>query len=137
MKNTLLIVFLFSFTCLAFAKKPNEKTFLVIFDKVELKAFKSSAEYIELSLMELFDTRSYSGNSDAAIIIKTTQEKIDKCILGNHIIRINQTTITTLDQIALQIVDLDQSKEIYKVFLTSIEKNSKKQGKSFKATPGL
>lgn len=139
MKNILLLVFLFSFFSLGYAKTPNEKTFLIIFDKAELKNIKSSPEYIELSLMNLFETRSYSGNSDAAIVIKTTQDKLDKCLLGNHLVRINQTTITTLDEVALQIVDLDQSKEIYKAFLTSIEgkneKNNKKLAKFFKSVP--
>ena len=109
MKNLLLTVFLFSFFSLGFAKNPNEKTFLIIFDKAELKNNKTSPEYIELSLMNLFETKTYSGNSDAAILIKTTQEKIDKCLLGDYIIRLNQTTITTLDKVAFQIIDLEQS----------------------------
>jgi len=139
MKNILLTIFFFSFFSLGFAKNPNEKTFLIIFDKAELKNNKTSPEYIELSLMNLFDTKSYSGNSDAAIIIKTTQEKIDKCLIGDHIVRLNQTTITTLNDVAFQIIDLDQSKGIYKAFLSSIEskveKSNKKSNKFFKSVP--
>ncbi|GAB2608332.1 hypothetical protein [Belliella aquatica] len=139
MKNILLTLFLFSFFSLGFAKNPNEKTFLIIFDKAELKNNKTSPEYIELSLMNLFDTKSYSGNSDAAIIIKTTQEKIDKCLIGDYIVRLNQTTITTLNDVAFQIIDLDQSKGIYQAFLSSIEgkveKSSKKSNKFFKSVP--
>lgn len=133
------MVVLFSFFSLGFAKNPDKKTFLIIFDKAELKSKKTSPEYIELSLMNYFDTKSYSGNSDAAIIIKTTQEKVDKCLLGDHVVRLNQTTITTLNDIAFQIIDLDQSKGIYQAFLSSteskVEKNSKKLSRLFKSAP--
>ncbi|AFL84812.1 hypothetical protein Belba_2246 [Belliella baltica DSM 15883] len=129
MKNLLLTIFLFSFFSLGFAKNPNEKTFLIIFDKVELKNNRTSPEYIELSLMNLFETKSYSGNSDAAIILKTTQDKIDRCLLGDHIVRVNQTTITTLNDVAFQIIDLEQSKGVYQAFLSSIESKIEKSSK--------
>jgi hypothetical protein len=139
MKNILLMLFLFSFFSLGYAKNPDQKTFLIIFDKAELKSKKTSPEYIELSLMNYFDTKSYSGNSDAAIIIKTTPTIVDKCLLGDHIIRLNQTTITTLNDVAFQIIDLDQSKGIYQAFLSSIEnkveKSNKKSTKFFKSDP--
>lgn len=136
MKNLLLTALLFSIISLGFAKNPSEKTFLIIFNKAELKQMKTSPEYIELSLMNLFDTKSFSGNSDAAILVKTTQESIDKCLLGDFIIRLNQTTITTLDEVAFQIVDMDKSKGVYQTlvsdFEAKIEKSSKKSNKFFK-----
>ncbi|MCH7414242.1 hypothetical protein MM213_12140 [Belliella sp. R4-6] len=135
MKNLFLTLLLFSFFSSGFCKNPNEKTFLILFDKSELKQMKSSPEYIELSLMNLFDTKSYSGNSDAAIIVKTTGS-IDKCLLGDFIIRLNQNTITTLEEVAFQIVDLDQSRGVYQIMLADfeqkIEKNNKKSNKFFK-----
>lgn len=139
MKKILLMVVLFSLFSLGFAKNPDQKTFLIIFDKAELKSKETSPEYIELSLMNYFDTKSYSGNSDAAIIIKTTKEKVDKCLLGDHVVRLNQTTITTLNDIAFQIIDLDQSKGIYQAFLSNterkVEKNSKKLSRLIKSAP--
>ncbi|MFD2037411.1 hypothetical protein ACFSKL_21620 [Belliella marina] len=141
MKNLLLTTILFSLFSLGFAKNPNEKTFLIIFDKAELKNMKTSPEYIELSLMNLFETKSFSGNSDAAILVKTSHESIDTCLLGDFIIRLNQTTITSLDEVAFQIVDLDKSKGVYQIMLSNFEekteKNNKKSNKFFKPTAVL
>ncbi len=138
MKNLFLSILLIGIFNSVSAKNPNEKTFLIIFDKSELKLNKTSPEYIELSLMNIFQTKSYSGNSDAAIIVKTTHQQIDKCMIGDFIIRINQEKISTLDEVAFQIIDLDECKELYKSILVSFdEKNTKtkKSLKIFKSNP--
>ncbi|WP_245812635.1 hypothetical protein [Belliella buryatensis] len=99
---------------------------------------KTSPEYIELSLMNIFQTKSYSGNSDAAILVKTSHQQIDKCMIGDFIIRINQEKIATLDEVAFQIIDLDESKDIYQKLLANLEdknQKSKKSNKFFKSNP--
>ncbi|MCH7409320.1 hypothetical protein MM239_07945 [Belliella sp. DSM 111904] len=137
MKRFLLIILFYCTIHSVFANNPNERTFLVIFDNTELKKNKTSPEYIELSLMNVFNTKSFSGNSDAAILIKTNQAQIDKCVLGDFIIRFNQNHISTLDEIAFQIIDLDECKEIYHALLADFEEKSlknKKSNKLFKST---
>jgi hypothetical protein len=138
MKNLFLTILSFYIFTSVFAKNPNEKTFLILFDKSELKINKTSPEYIELSLMNIFQTKSYSGNSDAAILVKTSHQQIDKCMIGDFIIRINQEKIATLDEVAFQIIDLDESKGIYQKLLANLEdknQKSKKSNKLFKSNP--
>lgn len=138
MKNLFLAILCFYIFTSVFAKNPNEKTFLILFDKSELKINKTSPEYIELSLMNIFQTKSYSGNSDAAILVKTSHQQIDKCMIGDFIIRINQEKIATLDEVAFQIIDLDESKGIYQKLLANLEdknQKSKKSNKLFKSNP--
>ncbi|SIT04974.1 hypothetical protein [Belliella pelovolcani] len=138
MKNLFLTILCFYIFTSVFAKNPNEKTFLILFDKSELKINKTSPEYIELSLMNIFQTKSYSGNSDAAILVKTSHQQIDKCMIGDFIIRINQEKIATLDEVAFQIIDLDESKGIYQKLLANLEdknQKSKKSNKLFKSNP--
>lgn len=138
MKNLFLTILCFYIFTSVFAKNPNEKTFLILFDKSELKINKTSPEYIELSLMNIFQTKSYSGNSDAAILVKTSHQQIDKCMIGDFIIRINQDKIATLDEVAFQIIDLDESKGIYQKLLANLEdknQKSKKSNRLFKSNP--
>jgi PDZ domain-containing secreted protein len=129
---TLLLCFIFT---LGYSKDPEEKTFLVIFNKAELKANKTSAGYIELSLMNLFQTKSYAGNSDAAIIVKIPNASIDKCQLGDFIIRVNQNKVSQLDEIAFKIYDMDESKEAYQELISAFEKKNQKPEKNAKPIP--
>ncbi len=133
MKNiglTLLFCLLIS---MGYSKEKDEKTFLVIFNKAELKAQKTSTAYIELSLMNLFQTRSYAGNSDAAIIVKIPNSSMDKCQLGDFIIRINPNKVSPLDDIAFKIYDLDESKEVYQQMISSFEGKNQKAQKNSKS----
>jgi hypothetical protein len=121
-----------------FSKTPEGKTFLILFDKSELKLNKTSAEYIELSLMNLFKTKSYTGNSDAAILVQVPSGNFDKCQLGDMLIRLNAKSTVTLDEIAFQIVDLEESKTTYKMLLASYEEKiqrNKRATKSVRSTP--
>ena len=138
MKNGLLVVFLCFFTFTGFSQNPEGKTFLVIFDKAELKANKTTTDFIELSLMHIFSTKAYNGNSDAAILVKIPYEGIDKKQLGDLFIRVNVKKVSPLSEIAIQIIDLDESKLTYSVLLASYEDRmlkSKKANKALKATP--
>jgi hypothetical protein len=129
---TLLLCFIFT---LGHAKDPDEKTFLVIFNKAELKANKTSAAFIELSLMNLFETKSYAGNSDAAIIVKIPNTSIDKCQLGEFTIRVNQNKVSQLDEIAFKIYDMDESKEAYQQLISAFERKNQKPEKNAKPIP--
>lgn len=135
----LLSLLLFCFLCtFGYSKDPGEKTFLVIFDKSELKENKSTTAFIELSLMDIFQTRSYSGNSDAAILVKIPNSTMDKCQLGEFTVRLNKNKTLSLNEIAYQIIDLNESKEIYQELLASYEdknQRTKKADRAVKSTP--
>ncbi|MFD2202510.1 hypothetical protein [Shivajiella indica] len=140
MKNFITTFLLFLISILVFAKETEEKTFLVLFDRAELKEYKTSPNYIELSLTNIFKTKSYSGNSDAAIIVKVPYSNIDECQLGYIFVRVNNKTILPLQDIALKIIDLDYSKTTYDQLLTSFEdkaQKNKKNNKTVKTIPSL
>lgn len=138
MKRIILSIFLISIVSLGFAKDPEEKTFLILFDKAELKANKTSTTYIELSLSNVFKTKSYAGNSDAAIIVKVPYENIDACQLADFFIRVNANKVSSLGEIAFQIIDMDESKNTYQFLVESLEdkmQKTKKSGKPIKVVP--
>lgn len=128
--SLLFCCFLYNF---GHSKDLGEKNFLVIFDKSELKENKCSTAFIELSLMDLFQTKSYSGNSDAAILVKIPNSSMDKCQLGNFIVRLSNNKTMSLDEIAFQIIDLNESKEIYQGLLASFEEKNQKTKKADRA----
>jgi hypothetical protein len=133
--TTLLLVFI-SFW--VFAKETEEKTFLVLFDREELKEYRTTTDYIELSLTNIFKTKSYSGNSDAAIIVKVPYSNIDECQLGYIFVRVNNKTIIPLQDIAFMIIDLDSTKSAYDQILASFEdkgQKNKKNNKTLKTVP--
>lgn len=132
--SLLVFCFLFNF---GYSKDLGEKTFLVIFDKSELKENKSTAAFIELSLMDLFQTRSYSGNSDAAILIKIPNSTMDKCQLGEFTVRLNKNKTLSLNEIAFQIIDLNESKEIFQGLLASYEDKNQKSKKADRAVKSM
>ena len=138
MKKGFLAAFLCFLTLSGFSKNPEAKTFLVIFDKAELKANRTTTDYIELSLLNLFSTKAYNGNSDAAILVKIPYDGIDKCQLGDMFIRVNDKKVVPLSEIAVQIIDLDESKSTYTSLLASYEDRllkTKKANKALKAAP--
>lgn len=139
MKKFLITILFVALVSSGFSKDFEGRTFLIIFNKSELKANKTSTSYIELSLSNIFSTRAYSGNSDAAIIVKVPYENIDSCQLADFFIRINANKVSSLGEIAYQIIDLDESKSTYQFLLNTLEAKTadknKKSGKSLKATP--
>lgn len=123
---------------LVLAKETDEKVFIVLFDKAELKEYKTSTDYIELSLTNIFKTKSYSGNSDAAIMVKVPYTNIDECQLGYIFVRVNNKTIIPLQDIALKIIDMDSSKTVFDQLISSFEEKeqkNKKNNKSSKTAP--
>lgn len=138
MKKFITTISLVLISVLALAKETDEKTFIVIFDKAELKEYKTSTDYIELSLTNIFKTKSYSGNSDAAIMVKVPYTNIDECQLGYIFVRVNNKTIIPLQDIALMIIDIDSSKTVYDQLISSFEEKgqkNKKNNKSSKTVP--
>jgi hypothetical protein len=88
--------------------------------------------------LNLFSTKAYNGNSDAAILVKIPYDGIDKCQLGDMFIRVNDKKVVPLSEIAVQIIDLDESKSTYTSLLASYEDRllkTKKANKALKAAP--
>jgi len=140
MKRIFFIICLLIITLPSWANPGGDKSFLIIFNKAALKNYKTSAPYIELSLMQLFETKSYTGNSDAAILVKVPNESIDARQLGSFFVKVNSTTILPIEDFAFKIVDMDENRENFKYFMSLLDvKNSKnKKGqKAFKSIPSL
>ncbi|WP_186756326.1 hypothetical protein [Echinicola salinicaeni] len=134
MKHLLLITLFTLITSAVFCKASEEKTFVVIFSKKELKELKSSPEFIELNFFEKFDTKTYNGNSDAVLFIKVPDCDFDKCQFGQTMVQINKTTEKPLQEVAFRIIDLSESKESYKDLLNSFYASlDKKQVKAIKS----
>ena len=138
MKRIITTISLVLISVLVLAKETDEKVFIVLFDKAELKEYKTSTDYIELSLTNIFKTKSYSGNSDAAIMVKVPYTNIDECQLGYIFVRVNNKTIIPLQDIALKIIDMDSSKTVFDQLISSFEEKeqkNKKNNKSSKTAP--
>lgn len=122
---------------MGFAKNPEERTFLILFDKAELKANKTSTTYIELSLSNVFKTKSYSGNSDAAILVKVPYNNIDTCQLADFFIRVNANKVSSLGDLAFQIIDLNECKNTYDYLVASLEDRTPKNKKIAKVVKAI
>lgn len=134
MKNLVLLTLIYCLASTGFAKNPVEKTFLIIFNKEELKEFRTSAEYIELSFLEEFDTRAYSGNSDSALFIKIPNCDFDKCQFGQTMVQVNQSTWKPIQEVAFRIIDLSETKASYKALLTDFyQKIDKKKARAIRS----
>lgn len=121
MKTLITTILLFTIFSSAFASPPGDKTFLILFDKEELKINKSSPEYIELTFNKIFNTKSYSGNSEAAMLITVTNCEMDPCDIGQMLVQVNRNTSLKLQEIAIRIVDMNESKANYQSILASLE----------------
>lgn len=108
-----------------FSKEKKGKTFLVLFNKTELKELQSSPEYIELSFLNKFHTRSYSGNSEAALLVTLPDTKTTECDIGEMRVQVNPTTWLPLQEIAYRIIDLEENKDHYMGLL--VEKSGEAQ----------
>jgi GTPase SAR1 family protein len=137
--NKLFFTLIFmTFVASGFSKNPEGKSFLILFNKSELKQHRTSIEYIELSLMNIFKTKAYTGNSDAAIMVQVPIGNFDKCQLGDMMIRLNAKSTLTLDEIAFQIVDIEENKSTYQLLLASYEdkiQKARKNNRAIKSVP--
>lgn len=120
----LFLVILFSME--GFSKEKADRTFLVLFNKAELKEVGSSAAFIELNFLSEFHTRSYSGNSDAALLITIPDRDMNECDMGEMLVQVNQSTWLPLNEIAFRIIDLEESRENYQALLLLHESGDRK-----------
>jgi len=121
MKALVTTILIFTIFSSVYAGPPEDKTFLIIFDKEELKHYKSSPEYIELTFNKIFNTRTYSGNSEAALVLTIPNCDMEPCDIGQMLVQVNRHTSIKLEEIAFRIVDLNETKSNYKNILANLE----------------
>lgn len=129
MKALITTVLIFTLFSSVFAKTIEDRTFLIIFDKEELKQYKSSPEYIELTFNRYFVTKTYSGNSEYALLVTIPNSNSDTCDIGQLLVDVNRKTTIQLQEIALRIIDLTETKSNYKALLASMESKPIKKKK--------
>ena len=118
MKYMVLFAFLLTASLEVFPKENGDKTFLILFNSSDLQEIHSSTEYIKSNSLEIFNAKSYSGNSEAAILITVPNSDMDKCQMGDILVQVNHTTWIPLKEIAFRIIDLNESTESYHALLT-------------------
>lgn len=121
MKYLMLFSFLLLFSLDTFSKDKGEQVFLVLFNKGELSKIETSTDFIEINFYNKFQTRSYSGNSDAALLITIPNGNMDECQMGQIMVQINNTTWIPLEEIAFRIIDIGESSQNYQKLLTGNE----------------
>jgi hypothetical protein len=112
-KYKILLSLLLLFSINSFSKEKTGKTFLILFNETELKEAQSSPEYLGLSFVDKFHTRTYSGNSDAALLVTFPNSLITECEIGEMMVQVNPTTWIQLDEIAYRIIDLEENTDYY------------------------
>ena len=114
MKYGILLAFLLLISVDSFPKEKEGKTFLILFNKTELKEAQSSPEYIERSLMDECQTRTYSGYSEAALLVTFPDNGMTECEIGEIRVQVNPSTWLSLHEIAYRIIDLEENKDRYR-----------------------
>ncbi|WP_235893444.1 hypothetical protein [Litoribacter populi] len=136
MKTLMTAILTLTILSSVFAKNPEDRTFLIIFDKEELKEFKTSPEYIELTFNQMFTTKTYSGNSESVLLMTIPNCNMDPCQVGELLVRVNRNTTLSLQEIAFRIVDLNESKSTYQALLAELESKNN-NGKKKKDRGGI
>jgi|SRR5690606_20137261 len=117
MKYLMLCGFFVLISWHAVSKEAYEKTFLVLFHPSELQKIETSPAYIGSHFFEEYSTRSYSGNSEAALLITVPYGEMTECQLGETLVQIDPATWVPLHEIAFRIIDLNRSRSSYAAIL--------------------
>ncbi|MHA7129056.1 hypothetical protein [Algoriphagus namhaensis] len=128
------ILFVCLFVCFGTFAGDGEdesKTFLFLFKQKELKALKLSLKDLE-SQFATFKTKSYSGNSELALIIETPAAHFDECFIGQFLIRTDKNINIKLEEIAFRMIDLTESKQLKSRLLVAYEESVQNKKKSDK-----
>ncbi|SDD07865.1 hypothetical protein SAMN04488104_101417 [Algoriphagus faecimaris] len=131
-KYVLLFFCLFTFYSLAEAR-PETKTFLVLFKSKELKANETSLKSIEAQFSS-FSTRSYSGNSELALLIEIPSCDFDECFLGQFLIDTGKKNNIQLQEVAFRLFDMTQSKRELEMMLQAYDSENSKKSKKLAST---
>jgi hypothetical protein len=129
------LVFLFLFVCTyswGFAKEPESKTFLVLFNEEELELLQTNMERIAAQLNPFFPTKIYGGNSEPALLVEIPTSAFNECLLGEYWISFSDGRRFQLQQLAFRVFDLNENKALYQRYLSSYEANLELKKKALK-----
>ena len=113
MKYRVVLAFSLLLSINCFSKEKPGKTFIILLNKEELKVVQSSPEYIALSLTDKFQTRTYSGHSEAALLITFPDNKLTACEIGEILVQVNPMVTLSLQEIAYRIIDIEENQDHY------------------------
>lgn len=135
MRKFAVLILLLLFTSSVFAKETDSKIFLVLFKAKELKSLKTSLKAIETQFSS-FKTKTYSGNSELALLIDIPSCDFDECFLGQFLVDVESGGQLKLQDIAFRLFDMTESQKSLQVYLTAYEESlqKKKNGKVEKVT---
>jgi hypothetical protein len=129
------LVFLFLFVCTCswgFAKEPESKTFLVLFNEEELEMLETNMESIAAQLNPFFPTKIYGGNSELALLIEIPTSAFNECLLGEYWISFSDGRRFQLQQLAFRVFDLSENKAIYQRYMLQFDANAEQKKKALK-----
>ncbi|MEB2776300.1 hypothetical protein SYJ56_13330 [Algoriphagus sp. D3-2-R+10] len=126
MKSLGILVVTLFLSLSVFAKETEPKTFLVIFKSKELKSLNTSLKDIQSQFSSTFKTRSYSGNSELALIIDIPKCEFDACFLGQFLVSLDKGEDMKLQEIAFRVIDMTANKKTLDTYLTAFEESQKK-----------
>lgn len=126
MKSLGILVVTLFLSVSVFAKEAEPKTFLVLFKSKELKSLDTSLKAIESQFSADFKIRSYSGNSELAMIINIPECEFDACFLGQFLISLGEGSDVKLQEIAFRVIDMTANKKSLDNYITAFEESQKK-----------
>lgn len=132
----ILIILLFSILTSApcLAKDPETKTFLVLFKIEELKQAKTSLKQIEQQFSSFFTTKTYSGNSEPALLISIPNCDFDECFLGEFLVDTGNEQKMQLQKLAFRLFDLTENKDLHQIYIAKFEEEQSPKKKPVKTT---
>ncbi|RAI87996.1 hypothetical protein [Algoriphagus yeomjeoni] len=110
-----------------FAKETEPKTFLVLFKSKELKSLNTSLKDIQSQFSSDFKTKTYSGNSELALIIDIPECEFDVCFLGQFLVSLQKDREIKLQDIAFRLIDMTANKKSLNTYLSAFEESQKKE----------
>lgn len=129
-------VILFFFLCcynLGIAKTPQSKTFLVLFDQGELDQLRTNLRSIAEQLSPFFPAKTYTGNSELAMVLEIPSDSFNACLLGEYWIALKDGRRLQLQQLAFRVVDLSENKAIYARHIAQYENELAQKKKAIKS----
>ena len=117
---------------MGFAKEPESKTFLVLFDQAELNLLQTNLGSIAQQLSPFFPTKIYGGNSELALLIEIPAAAFNECLLGEYWVNLKDGRRFQLQQLAFRLFDLTENKAVHQRYVSSYEANLEQKKKALK-----
>ena len=130
----IVLLFLFVCTCsLGFAKEPESKTFLVLFDQAELDLLQTTLGSIAQQLSPFFPTKISGGNSELALLIEIPSTAFNECLLGEYWVNLKDGRRFQLQQLAFRLFDLSENKAVHQRYMRQFDANVEQKKKALKS----